>query len=79
MVTTIIMENSKTVAAVDHCGRRNHRGVPCGCLLKMGSIAQLVRAIDYINIFTKIDRFYLVILNFIYTIVYGKIKGNKNL
>lgn len=44
-----------------------------------GFIAQLVRAIDYIKIFTKIDRFYLVILNFIYTIVYGKIKGNKNL
>jgi hypothetical protein len=35
MVTAIIVGNSKTVAAVDHCGRRNHRGVPCGCLLKM--------------------------------------------
>ena len=46
MVTAIIVENSKTVAAVDHCGRRNHRGVPCGSLLKIGSIAQLVRASD---------------------------------
>lgn len=62
MVITIIVENSKAVAAVDHFGRRNHRGVPCDCLLKIGSIAQLVRAIDYIKIFTKIDRFYLVIL-----------------
>jgi hypothetical protein len=33
MVTAIIVENSKTVAAVDHCGRRNHRGVPCDSLL----------------------------------------------
>jgi len=35
MVTAIIVENSKTVAAVDHCGRRSHRGVPCGCLLNI--------------------------------------------